>query len=330
MQIDYSLILSRSFEITKRHKWLWVFGLVLVTFGAGGGGNWSSFRSFGETKKDFPPEIPKDTAHVLGQASSALGAWLSSVPPSKWFLFGTSFFLLILFVLAASWILRTWAKAALIAGVAEAGEGGQPTLLSTSPKGAAALKNLIIYSLIVFGITLALFLVIVSFFGVTYLALGGQLRVAWAVLGTLIGGLALVLALVLLAFTNIYAERLIVLKGFFPWQAWKKGLSLSRDSFLPTVVMAIINSAVGCTVGCLGTLVLVAIFAIPAILLIYPLFQGGFHWPGFPTIVSLFALIFLFINAGYLIQALLTVFSYSNWNLFFQEVWKKEECEKQS
>lgn len=328
--IDYSAILSRSFEITKRYKWLWVYGLVLAIFGAGGGGGGgSSTSSSGGIPKRMPEQLPEKTAQVLGQATDAFRTWVDSVPPSKWIILVLGFVLLILFFVAAGLVLKAWAKGALITGLAEADEGREVTLLNTSPKGLAAIKSLIVYGFLVLGITLFLTLFLLVVFGGSYLFLvlvNSSLKLLWTILGVLFGGLALLLALVLLAMTDIYAERLIVLYHYSPWQAWKKGLSLSKGSFLPTLIMGIINTAVGCSVGCLGTIILMVILGIPALITILPVFKDGLHWPGWPTLLFLGAIFFIFINLNYLIKALLTVFNYSNWNLFFKEILEEKEA----
>jgi len=325
-KIDYSSLLSRSLEITKSHKWLWVYGLVLAIFGAGsGGGGGSSTSSSGGIPKEVPRELPEKTAQVLGQATDAFRTWIANVPTLNWILLILGFVFLIFFFVVVGLILKAWAKGGLIAGLVEAEQGLSPTLASTSPVGIAKIKNLIILSLLVTGITFGLILVLGIFFLVPYLILGNSsLKVVWTILAILFGGLAFVLALVLLAMTNIYAERLIVLRGFSPWQAWKKGLKLSKGSFLPTLMMGIINQAIGCSVGCLGTIILMVILGIPALMVILPVFKGGFHWPGWPTIIFLGILFLVFLNLNYLIRALLTVFNYSNWNLFFKEIIKEE------
>ena len=37
--IEYDKIISRSWQITKKNKWLWVVGIVIAAFGGGSGGS---------------------------------------------------------------------------------------------------------------------------------------------------------------------------------------------------------------------------------------------------------------------------------------------------
>lgn len=42
--MDYGKIVTRAFEITRKHRALWVFGILLVLFGGGGGGGNANFN----------------------------------------------------------------------------------------------------------------------------------------------------------------------------------------------------------------------------------------------------------------------------------------------
>lgn len=328
--IDYGKILKRSIELTRRSKWLWVYGLALAAFGSAGsggsGGGGSS--STPDIPKDVPQDLPEKTTYVLGQATSLIKDWLTSVPLSLWILVGTGIFLLILIWIGISWVIQSWAKGALIAGIEDADHDQKVTLLSTSPKGIAKIKHLILLGLVSFGI-----LVMIALVG----TLGGLLLFLLQNLVGTVGMILLFIWILVLAATffimliyasilGIYAERLIVLKNHTPWQAWKKGLKMARRHFIPTFVMGMINGAVGCSVGCLSTFVLLIVLGIPAFILVLPYVKDGFQMPPWPLFGGLGILILLFIYLNYAITAILTVFRYSNWNLLFKELMREEEA----
>jgi hypothetical protein len=153
------------------------------------------------------------------------------------------------------------------------------------------------------------------------------LGVIWLILFGIVGFLALIVAIILFSVLTIYAERLIVLKNLAPWEAWKKGLSIGRHNLLPTILMGIINSAIGCTSGCVGIIALLLVFALPGILLIFPMFNGGFHFPGIGQIIGIAILVILFFSINLLMRAVFLVFDAGNWNLLFKEIYKEEENE---
>lgn len=325
--MDYGAILKRSWELTKKYKWLWVYGLVLAVFGGGGSGGGSPSGSFGGFKKELPEKLPEQTVQVLGQATDTISEWFKAIPLSTWLILGISTLLLILLFIVINWIICSWAKGALIAGLYEANQGNNVTLVSTSPKGLKAIKPLIVYGLIAFGISLgtilgAVVLVTSGYLVFSFSKLGQTL---WLVLSSIVGGLLLIVFLVLFAMVNVYADRQIVLKGTAPWPAWKTGFRFARRRFLPTLVMGIINQAIGCLVGCLSLLIILLVVGIPAVILIVPLFKNGFHFPKPPVIVILILLFLIFINLNLLVRAILTVFRYGTWNLFFDQILKEEQ-----
>lgn len=202
-------------------------------------------------------------------------------------------------------------------------------LKSVSPKGILKIKDLIIFKLISIGMMLSLVLGLLLIFDLGFLVKLAipVLGIIWLVLFGVVGGLTFIIALALFTMLSVYAERLIILKNFSPWVAWKKGFSLGKGNFITTSVMGIINSAIGCTSGCLGLIILLLIFGIPGYMLIAPIFNGGFHFPGVGQGVGIVILLLLFISINTLIRAIFIVFNYGNWNLLFKEIYKEDNRE---
>ena len=127
--IDYSKIIQRSWEITKKNKWLWVVGIVIAAFGGGSGGSGGGGGSSSSTSTNFPSESPspvpieniKDkTSYVLGMATDSLQNWFSNFPTINWFVLGLIVFFVIIVGMVIIWILTSWAKGALIQGLDDA------------------------------------------------------------------------------------------------------------------------------------------------------------------------------------------------------------------
>lgn len=327
--MDYSSILHRAWELTKKNKWLWVYGLALALFGqvgnGGGGGGGSSDKQPGELPKNLP-DLPKQTSQVLGQATNFITQWAADVPVSTWILIGSGIFLLVIFAIALAMIIQNWAKGALISGLADADNGKTVDLPSTSPSGIKSLKRLIVFSLIAAIVSLGLILGSLILMGI---AVGGGYllfsfskiaQIVWLVLSITAAVLTLIGLIILISMVGIYADRLIVLENYNPWPAWKEGLKLSKGSFLDTLKMGIINSSVGCAAGCLSTIIQLIVLGIPALIIILPSFKNGWHWPAPPAIIGLTLLFITFIYTNLLFRAILTVFRFGVWNLFVKTV----------
>lgn len=333
--IDYGKIISRSIEITKKNKWLWVFGLALAVFSGGGGsggGGGGSPSSSGSILKDIPQKmpssLPEKSSQVLGEATNIIKDWFYSVPLSTWIFIGIGLLTIICIWIIVSLIIQSWAKGALIYGINQADEGKDTSLISCSPRGIAKIKHLIIFGLISICITVGIFLLFgfVLLLGYLVFNFSSILQSLWLILGVIIAVLSIIVLMIIFAMLSIYAERLIVLYDHSPWQAWKKGLSLSKNNFLPTLIMGVLNMTIGCTVSCLSLMIILLILAVPAIILIVPIFKDGFHMSDIPTILGgCLLLLLLFIYANYLVGALMTVFKFSNWTLLFKEILEEDK-----
>lgn len=330
--IGYGKIIKRSFEIAKKFKWLWIYGLVLgASFSSGGGGSGSSSSPLKNLPKNLPKEIPKDlpqqTEKVLGETTNIIKDWFISIPASTWILLGFTFLILIILGIIISWILRSWAKAGLIHGTYDADQNQNVTLLSTSQKAIPKIKALIIYSLISFGFGILVIFgpMIIVGSGFLFLSLIPPINYIWLVLSGIAAVIFIVIAIVLFSITSIFAERLIVLKNYTPFNAWKKGLSFSKKQFIPSILMELINQVCGCGIGCVGLLIFAVVLGIPGLVILIPAFSNGFHLPSPPAIIALLMFFILAIIIMQLINAIFTVFKYSNWNLFTQEFFKENQ-----
>lgn len=334
--IDYGQILSRSKDLVFKHKWLWVYGLVLAVFSGSSGSSFNSGRGFSNLSpqskpttlpQNFPSDLPEKTKEVLGATTSSIQAWLTHVPISTWVLLALGILALIIISFVVQIIITNWAKGALISGLADADAGHPVTLLSTSPKGLASLKRLVLYSLFITAIIFAaiFIFILLILLGLLVFSASSVLMGVWMVLVLIFGGIAFLVTMVILGMVNIFADRLIVLHGYTPLAAWKKGLSLSKGNFLQTILLGIINAGIGCGVGCLSLLILGVVIGIPALIIGISMFSGGFHLPSLPVIGILVTLILIAVHANLFISALLVVFKYSNWNLFVKTILDQEK-----
>lgn len=335
---DYGKIINRSWSLTWKNKWLWVYGLVIAAisgssfnYSGSGGSSGDKTSPVNDLQNGLPSNVTEEGKKVLGQATNVFSSWLAQVSATTWVLLALGIVLLIVFGIIVNMVVTVWAKGSLISGLSMADNNEEVGLTNTSKKGLLTVKNLIIYGFISLGIVLGVVLLALVLFGLLAIvgSFGSSVSMSVmvfvaAILGVLVF-LTLVVFLVILSMVGVYAERLIVLKDMAPWEAWKKGLSLSKGNFLHTALMGIINGIIGCTVSCLGVLALLLVLGIPAVILVVPMFAGGsfhFSWALSAGLVTLF---FLGIWANLVMRAVMVVFNTSNWNLFFKEVTQNEK-----
>lgn len=331
-QVDFGKIVNRSFYLTKKHKWLWVYGLVLA---AASGSSYSNFNLPGgnsNTSTESNPsqlmETIQNQEKVLGDATTWLTQSLSQVPPTTWLLLVLGVLALIIVGIALNWVTMSFAKAALISGINAGDEGETVDLKTTGKKGWLGIKPIIRLQIRILAVTLAA--LIVSGVGLFIVALAfGAVQMQFMVwLVGIVMVVALAVLFVLLAMVQIYAERLIVIKGMSAKDAFNKAFSLSKGNFLHTVVMGVINMVLGCAGGCLAGIAVLILIGIPALIVLIPSFARGVENFQMPNVFAIGFLILLALLAfaGMLVfRAAIVVFTYSTWTLLFKQVIANEQ-----
>lgn len=314
VSIDFGATMRRSWDLAWKNKWLWVYGLVIAALT---GSSYSSFNNSFNSSKSTKPSV--NAQKIVNDAITFVTTWLKQVPPQTWALLVVGILLSIILGIIVRWVALAWAQGALIGGLNDADENKTVTLKTTTTYGIKSLKDLIIFSVISALIWLGIIVGFLAVFGLVALALSFSkaLMIVWLVTAGFLVLLTIFVASVLFAMISVYAQRLIVLEGIKPWDAWKKGLSLSKGNFLNTVLMGLLNSVVGCVVGCGTMVVIVVILGIPALVFAFPFFSGNFPPVSF---VGLGLLTLIGLWANFIIRAALVVFNYSNWNLLFKAV----------
>ena len=327
---DYGAILSRSLELIKKNKWLFVWGMILAAFASGGSysqsGNYTNPSSFESLPEGIPENLPEKTSLVLGTYTTAITEWFQTVSPFTWVLLFFVVVAAVLFGWLVKLIITSWAKGGLIYGFEKGMKNEEATLRNTSPLGVKSIKNLIVLSIIMFFIFIGLFLVVPGIWVLIYLVFSQieVLATLWVVVGVLGGVVLFFGSLIILSMITVYAERLIVLKGMAPWEAWKKALTISKGSFLPTLVMGIINMVLGFGLGCISIVIALVILGIPGYLLVFPNIMAK-NWPSPAVWISLAILLLIFILVSVLMKAFIIMFKYANWNQMFEHALNKTE-----
>lgn len=314
----------QAYEITKKHKILWLFGIVV---GSGLGLNFSN--SFGSDFKEFFKDDKKEAiingAAVLGDSTSkAFEMFLqlfSAIPLWMYLVLGLEILFLIIYLIAFWLIYRAWAEASLLEGVQTSINGQTPTISDNSEKAFRSIKSLIwlnvvpslvftLLILIVGGILISIIIV-----GNTLVKIIFGLLLIPAVLGIITGWIILTMIM-------LWASRLVVVDHHAAYEAFKKGYKIMKQKFIPTLLLGVFNTV-------LTWLLYGAVFTVMGIFVL-----GGFLTINQNTVLSILFfvtggfLFFLFILLSSVLSGIIATFKASVWSLAYNTIRQTELSSK--
>lgn len=315
-------IYKRSFEIVRKNKWLWVFGMMLVaTSGASFSGN---FQSFGNVSKSFNQSstpgsgITPDFSVFTTVFSSIMNVF-SQVPVSAYATLGISVVIAIILGVIIALVVVSWAQGAAIGAINDGYNNKPVTLRAGSLYGIRSFKR-IIWLLIVPGLLYFLAIIIpfiISFFIMIAL---------WdSTLGRLIGILIfltflfiMILASLAISASVIWAKRITVIEGKSAYQSFKEGWVMVKEHFLKMIVLGCSNCILSC---CLGMTIAASIGAaiVAGIGLISVNKKVG---AVFLVIVGIVVVILLLLSV--LFGGIYTIFNYTTWNILYRKLRSKK------
>jgi hypothetical protein len=281
MTFDLGRVLSRSFSISWRHRWLWVLG-VFGGAGAGGsfGGNGGSGRSSGSNAQ-------------LGQfVADNMGLILLGIV------------LVLVIVLVAFGISCIAVPASIWAGL-QLDAGQEVGLRMAWREGRRRFWRYLRLTLLkgLIGLGVIFVALVVVLLGVAIYAVGGTATIPILILGGVLVFLAFVVALVLLWFGLLWSDRMLVILDLGAVDSIRAGWSLVRreklNSFLFSFAFGVIKFVISLVI-----LLAAIVVAIPGIVIVFIYFSPsggpillaiiGFAWLVF------FGLGALLIGTGYL------------------------------
>jgi len=304
MNFNFGEILTRAWQITWKHKVLWIFGILASCSnggGGGGGGGGNTGYSTGPSDFDVPPE--------LRQFFYQIGDFVNWVEDNLW-LFIAIMILVALILILISVFLGTIGRVGLIKGSFAAEQGAESLafgeLFSTSMP----------YFWRVFGLSfligIALLIIIVP------IILIGVLSVVGIV--CLIPIICLLIPVGFIVGIVIeQANRAIVLEDLSMFDGLRRGWEIARTNIGPMIIMALILFGI--------TLVAGIIIAIPIFIVVFPTifaFAMGEGQSFTPVYIAL-ACICLYVPISLVLNGVVTTFAQSAWTLTYMRLSKKSE-----
>ena len=318
-KVDWNIsdLYSKSWQIIKNNKVLWLFGMATVALSSGSSRTNISSENLNYIKKFFQNNNSGNTSdkltQVLGTSTNTFTETIKNifltVPIWLYVLLGLGILLLILVNIVLGIIYQAWANGALIAGVNAGAVNQKPTINQSSNQALPVIRGLIWLNIIP---TLIFFLVtaVVSGLLIFAIILLPSFTKVVPIIATVLVGLAAIVGWVLISLTQILASRRVVLDKKPAAQSFSSSFKIVRKKFWKMFTLAIVNTVL--------SFIMMFIMAIPLIV------AGGAAIFGFISSKSNSSLILIIIVVGVILFLLFaigfTIFS-GILNSFKASVW---------
>jgi hypothetical protein len=309
--MDYGHIIKRSWEITWKYKLLWLFGLFATSFSF----NYNTNNILPNGKINSKP--PEDFTKITEDAM----VWANNHLTTLAIIALIAFILTILII-----VLSIICEGALIGLVEKIESGAEEVNFSTGWKiGKKCFFRILKLYLSIFLLASIIIAIPLGLTTVLFVSQGGLEKTDSGTFMSIVIALATIglLAIfipfsVLIGTMSGYASRFIVIKDCKSIASIKCGWNLLRANFIKSILLILINIALGIGVV-IGLFVPGGIIGITGFLLFVMLGKSAIL---IKIIFLLFVAIFLFILILF-IKALTTTFFSSYWTLAFMDLTKE-------
>ncbi|MDF1499378.1 MAG: hypothetical protein P1P76_02775 [Anaerolineales bacterium] len=304
--MDFGAILTRSWEITWKHKGFWVLGILAgcASGGSGGGGG----RSGSGLNYQFS-----------GEQFPELSRTLETIPEGTWIAIAIGVFFVLLLLALLFWVLGALGQSGLIAGFQAANAGEEVTLSSAFQMGTKFFWKLLVIQIIVGVVTLILIGGLLLFgIGGTVLTLGLGLLCLLPLICILIPiGIAI-------GVYTTFTKVALVIEDLDILAAFKRAWEVIRDHPGDVIVMSLILLIGGGVVS--------FVLALPFILVALPFILGAVVGSDAGLTVGIFT--GLLCTVSYLpilivLNGILQTFLYGSWTLTYIHLTAESEPSKE-
>lgn len=303
---DWSIseLYSKSWQIIKDNKILWLFGMAAVGFSSGSSRFNFNSDSFDSIKKFF--QNTDTFAETIKNLFFGVPIWVYA-------LLGLGILLLILINIILGIIYQAWANGALIAGVNAGAVSQKPTISESSHNAFPAIKGLIWLNIIP---TLIFFLITAVVFGILILGivLLPSFSKAIPIILTVIAVIGAFIGWIFLTLTQIWASRRVALDKKPAAESFSSSFKVVKKKFWHMLALAIVNTML--------SLVAMFIMAVPILIVGgIAVFSFIFSKPNLsllPFLIVIGVVLFLLYTVGYVIfSGILNSFKASIWTLAY-------------
>ncbi|MGB3346565.1 MAG: hypothetical protein WBA71_04870 [Candidatus Humimicrobiia bacterium] len=317
--MDYGEIIRRAWNITKKYKYLWVFGFILALFGGGGGYSSNNLsNSFQYTYKRSEIALPVELQQFLFKLQNFAMKNIGLI-----ILF--AIFMIILAI--AGFILYIIADGGLIGSVKNIEAGEKNSLKDGFKTGSNYFwrmlgKNLLTGLIGVF-IALIFLLIFSTIYFLTPISQNKQYlpeNVGIILFFIILFFILMIPFMIFLGILNDYSSRFIVIKNNGIIESIKNSFRLIFRNFKHTAIIALVLFTTRIIIGIISFIIFI-IIGIPAALICFLLYKSGAI--AFMIFVAILAMLFLILISTF-INGIRQTFSSSVWTLTFLQLNKPE------
>jgi len=332
--MDYIQIIKKSWQIVKKNKPMWVYGLVLAAFTAGSsmssgynGGSSGNFNldKFFKNKDKIPKDAPEKISQVLGQAVTDplkfITGLLSPIPATFWLTLGIGLFLIIIFGIILRIFLINWSKGALFALAKDALEGKETTLKKGSDYGRKYWTRLWLLNLILWGAySLIVIFSIIIFAGLIVL-MPIAIKIFFGII-LVFEIIALFPVSIFIILWSTFSSIVVCTENYSLQKALSFGKILAKKFLLDSLLMGVFNVGINCIAGCIIPIVFLIALGVFGGITAGTFILGGIFGI-FPLTISI--LVFILLIAGFLVvSGVLKALTMTNWIIFYNEIKKNQ------
>lgn len=310
---DWSILdlYSRAFNIVKKYKVTWAFGMALaltsMTHLNGGGSSNNSNQE--KTTEQITQILGASTNSPLQTISSQI---IAQIPVSFYIILGIEIAIVLGTFFVIFLIFRAWSEASLTHSTHHADLGKKPLMAESSEAAFSNIKSLIwlyiVPGLVVLGIASLIGVVGVflfwAFTNITPLVILFLIPLV----------IIMIIGLIFLLLSMIWASRITVLENLPAWQSLKKGFQITRKKKWSMILLGIVNSIISTA----------AIF-VPIILGILIFLVGVFLYflnhSLLPTLISLGGILIIVLMGGmFLLSGIIEAWKNAIWTIAYREI----------
>ncbi len=305
-------IYQQALSLVKNNRWLWVLGLILVSF-TGGGFNFTYFFQL----EDFLPVKTPPVDFYQANYNPVLDYVKSlffSIPPSLYLIWGGFVILALFLSLVLNFIIGSWAYGATIGALNAVYDQKKINLQKAAFYGLRSWQHILWLRLVPWFLYFLILVLVGGLLFVSYVVLIDTFLRYFVVLLMVVLFLLGFLAGLAMVMIQIWAKRIAVIENKNGWDSFKAGWQLVKKHFFSMLFLGTAN----CFLSCLSMIFWLGIVGVSlggGFFLFFLNKQLGLVFGGF-AILAILSLILL----SSLIFGIYKIFNYATWNILYRQI----------
>ena len=313
-----SELYSRAWQILKRNKVLWIFGIASTAIGFQSGhvSNPGSSSSTGTgTTNNILQNLPNSSfqGFSANPAIKQIEQIFTSVPVGLYIALAIGVALLFLLGIILNIVFKAWSQSALLKGIEDGIDSKPVSIQSSSMAALPTIKPLVWLNVVP---SLILFLsggLVIGILAVFTAAAAGALKAVPIIL-IFLSAVTFLMAAIYLNLTKIWASRLVVLEKKTAVNSLALGYKTAKKKFWAMSLLALVNTILGVVITIIPV-IFIAIFGISGIMA----FQSN-KTLAIGLLIPAGLVLFLFILTSSIFGGILNAFKAIVWSLAFRQI----------